>query len=327
MIRAVDDSPIREEDFQAYVDGLLEVNRRAAVESYLGRHPREAERVTAYRAQNILMHEAFDRIAEAPLSVPLEELKNKFARSIRRRHAARRLGRWAAAAASIAIVASAALVGYQRFYPVLTANDAPTAFSRLAIEAHALLTGEASPPLTEKGPEGGNALVGWLSQRETKTSRPAPILKQFGLEISGGRIFLMGERPVVQLVYGGKGQQKLSLYVGASPTDDRQNVFTFVQQGDLSTFYWRQPKLEFSLVGTLGRDELMTIAKAVHEQLNSGEAESGTRPNLNKILRRDGDVTQPTGGTVPETSRPLPGGGKADKGSLSKMPFVVLEKK
>lgn len=268
MVRVADDFPVREEDLQAYVDGLLDVDRRAAIEAYLARRPQEADRVVAYRAQNLFLHQAFDAVADEPLSAPLDELKRRLTHAASRRHAAWRGARWVAAAACVAIVASASWLGYERLFSSMTKEGPPVAFTRLAIDAHGLLTGDASPPLAERGAEGGNALVGWLSQRAIQAAKPAPDLKRFSLELGGGRVFLLGERPVVQLVYRDKQQQKLSLYLGASPDGDHQNAFTFVQQGELSTFYWRQGKLEFSLVGRMNRDELLAIAKAVHDQLN-----------------------------------------------------------
>jgi anti-sigma factor RsiW len=269
MVRSVDEFPVREEDLQAYVDGLLDIDRRAAIEAYLARRPQEAERAAAYRAQNLLLHQAFDAVVDEPLSAPLDELKARLAHVTCRRRAVWQKARWAAAAACVAIVTAASWMGYERFFaPTTTKDEPPLAFTRLAIDAHGLLTGDASPPLAERGAESGNALVGWLSQRATQTAKPAPDLKQFSLELSGGRVFLLGERPVVQLVYRDKQQQKLSLYLGANPDGDDQNAFTFVQQGELSTFYWRQRNLEFSLVGRMNRDELLAIAKAVHDQLN-----------------------------------------------------------
>jgi len=54
------DNGVREADLQAYVDGLLEGPQRAAVEAYLATSPVEAERLAAYRRQNIALHALFD---------------------------------------------------------------------------------------------------------------------------------------------------------------------------------------------------------------------------------------------------------------------------
>ena len=43
--------PMTEDELQAYVDDVLLPERRAAVEAHLARHPADAERVAAYRAQ------------------------------------------------------------------------------------------------------------------------------------------------------------------------------------------------------------------------------------------------------------------------------------
>jgi len=54
------DNSVPEDDLQAYVDGQLDGRRRAAIEAFLATHPGEAERLAAYRAQNIGLHALFD---------------------------------------------------------------------------------------------------------------------------------------------------------------------------------------------------------------------------------------------------------------------------
>lgn len=57
------DNGMREADLQGYVDGLIDARQRAAVEAYLATSPVEAERLAAYRRQNIALHALFDPIA------------------------------------------------------------------------------------------------------------------------------------------------------------------------------------------------------------------------------------------------------------------------
>ncbi len=62
------DNGMREADLQGYVDGLIDGQRRAAVEAYLATSPIEAERLAAYRRQNIALHALFDPIAGEDLT-------------------------------------------------------------------------------------------------------------------------------------------------------------------------------------------------------------------------------------------------------------------
>ena len=272
---------VREEDLQAYVDGLLEVNLRASVEAYLALHPEEAERVTAYRAQNVALHQAYDFMTKAPLPASMERMAEKLS-GANRAGWLRRGARYMSAAAVVLAAVSTGWLAHDHLadlkWPQLQwQRDPLSTFTQRAIEAHALLTGAQSPPLVEKGTAAGNALVGWLSQRASAKSRSAPDLKDFGLSLAGGRIFFIRDQLVVQLIYQDK-QSRLSLYVGASPKDNRRTTFTFAQQGGLSTFYWRQAKLEFSLVGQMQRGRLLEVAKFVQTQLGTPTGDTDTVP-------------------------------------------------
>ncbi len=258
------DAGVREEELQAYVDGLLDVGRRGTVEAYLALHPDEAERVTAYRAQNVALHQAFDFMTKIPLPAGMEGMAEKL--SARPRGGALRIV--LRCALGLALAAAAGAGGW-------LANDQWTAvreqqqpfpsFTRRAIEAHALLSEEGAPALPGDAAESGKVLVGWLGG---PAPRSAPDLKDFGLALAGGRIFFIGEQLVVQLIYEG-GRNSLGLYVGAVPVpgDARRTSFTFARQDGLSTFHWRQGRLEFSLIGRMERARLLDVATAVHDAL------------------------------------------------------------
>ncbi|MGE0650713.1 MAG: anti-sigma factor [Alphaproteobacteria bacterium] len=270
------DGQVREEDLQAYVDGLLEINLRATVEAYLALHPEEAERVTAYRAQNVALHQAYDIMTKRPLPASMERMLDKLS-SPDRGGPFRRFMRRSAMAAGLVLAVASGWIAHEQWpglvQQVMSRDDPFSAFTRRAVEAHAMLAGDLPPPLVEKGPAAGNALVGWLSQRASSSIRSAPNLRSFELQLAGGRIFFIREQLVLQLIYRGK-QGQVSLYVGASPRDNSRTTFTFAQQGDLSTFYWRQGKFEFSLVSGMPREQLLDVAKVVQNQL--GEPVSGS---------------------------------------------------
>ena len=311
---------MREEDLQAYVDGLLDVNQRASVEAYLALHPEEAERVTAYRAQNVALHQAYDFMTKAPLPASIERMAEKLSGAGRAGWLRRGVRYMSAAAVVLAAVSTGWLARdhlSDMTWPQLQWQRDPfSTFTQRAIEAHALLTGDQSPPLVEKGTAAGNALVGWLAQRASAKSRSAPDLKDFGLALAGGRIFFVRDQLVVQLIYQGK-QSQLSLYVGASPKDNRRTTFTFAQQGGLSTFYWRQAKLEFSLVGQMQRDRLLEVAKFVQTQLGTPAGDTTTVP-------ADGTVRSVSSGT-PDAATPVSSGAPAVGGTNAAAPAPTVK--
>jgi len=58
--------PITEDDLHAYVDQLLEPERRAEVAAYLDAHPDVAQRVAAFSDQRDLLRSALAPIADEP---------------------------------------------------------------------------------------------------------------------------------------------------------------------------------------------------------------------------------------------------------------------
>jgi anti-sigma factor RsiW len=257
-------TPVREEEIQAYVDGALAQDRLAAVEAYLALHPSEATRAEDYRWQKLLLHSAFDPVAVEGLSAPLEEFRSRFEALGRRHSVFRSAARMTAVAACVVLALSVGWLSGSVFHPIGDDTARSADFTKFSAEAHSLLTRIAAPTATDKP---GNVLVDWPAQGTPAVSRPAPDLKAFGLDLSGGRILLLDDRPVVQLVYADRQQRELSLFLGVRPSGDDSNGFTFVQQGDLSMFYWRQQRLEFSLVGKMARDDLMGLAKSVQGQI------------------------------------------------------------
>ena len=76
---------ISEDDLHAYVDGDIAPARRLDIALYLARHPAEAARMEAFRAQREAIHALFDDLARQPVPWRL--------RNIVRRHARRRARR------------------------------------------------------------------------------------------------------------------------------------------------------------------------------------------------------------------------------------------
>lgn len=257
--------PVTEADLHAYVDGLLPPARRAEVEAWLLTRPDEAERLAAYRAQNLELHRLFDPVLDEP--VPAEIGLPARLRS----WWTGRAGRYAAA---LAIAFAGGLAGWT----LRAASDAPDTLAgqaaipgagslpRQAAIAHVVYSPELRHPV-EVGADQEQHLVTWLSKRLGAPVRP-PHLGKLGYELIGGRLLPGESGPVAQFMYHNQAGQRLTLYVSAEQTHNRDTGFRFAQEGPVGVFYWIDGKFGYALSAGVTKNELGTIAMAVHEQLD-----------------------------------------------------------
>ena len=63
----MNDKPVSEAELQAYADGRLAPDRRAAVEAWLAARPEEAERIAAYRRLAREVRAAYDNMLREPV--------------------------------------------------------------------------------------------------------------------------------------------------------------------------------------------------------------------------------------------------------------------
>jgi anti-sigma factor RsiW len=266
-------TPVREEEIHAYVDGALGPERQAAIDAYLALHPMEADRVDAYRSQKLLMHRAFDPVAEEDLSADLEELRCRFDDLARPHSLFRRAAKWTAMAACLVLCLSAGWLGTMVLMPSLDGRSVSD-FTRISTEAHGSFMG-VTPAAAERGP----VLADWFSAKGLAPSQPGLDLRAQGFEVVGGRVFMVADMPVVQLALMGRQRQEVSLLLGLrAGGEDAASSFGFVQQGELSLFHWSDHQIEFSLVGNIGREELLSLAKVVQSQMRGGTAKPAVQP-------------------------------------------------
>ncbi len=105
------DRPISEEELHAYVDGVIEPERRLQIAVYLADHPLEAARTEAFRAQSDGLHALFDGVLEQPLPDGWRRLMARHATgAIWRRRCA--LGLVAMAVMAVLLLGSGTLSGF-----------------------------------------------------------------------------------------------------------------------------------------------------------------------------------------------------------------------
>ena len=61
---------------------------------------------------------------------------------------------------------------------------------------------------------------------------------------------------------------RLTLYVSAEASDNRETAFRYAREGSLGVFYWVDGPLGYALAGELERERLLAVAEAVYHDLN-----------------------------------------------------------
>lgn len=259
---------VTEADLQAWVDGHLPADTRAAVETWLHDHPKDAERLAQYSRLNQALRGAYDGVLAEPIPGHLRALTRQPPRARMPRYAA--VLAWCALGGVIG-GALGGVAGWQWRDRYAGRGNLPAAqsFARHAAIAHAVFSPEVRHPV-EVGADQEAHLVAWLSKRLGSQLR-VPHLGEQGYTLVGGRL-LPGQpedrQPVAQFMYqDGKGQ-RLTLYVRADATASRETAFRFAQEKTVGVFYWVDQKLGYALSGEIEKGELLRVANAVYKQLN-----------------------------------------------------------
>ena len=249
-----------EADLQAYVDGRLPPEARAAVEAWLESHPDDAERVADYRRLSEDLRRAYDpMLGEA---VP-QRLMQAAPRG--------RLQRWAAVAGwvalGIAVGAAAAWQLYEARPAAAPQADVGAVMARRAAVAHATYSPEVRHPV-EVGADQEAHLVAWLSKRLGAPLR-APKLEDVGYSLVGGRLLPGETGPVAHFMYQCSQGTRVTLYVRSEVPSNRESAFRYAKEGNVRVFYWADRKLGYALSsGDISKDDLHKVANAVYQQLN-----------------------------------------------------------
>ena len=254
--------PVSEAELQAYADGRLPAERRAAVEAWLAARPEEAERIAAYRRLAQEVRAAYDSMLREPVPDRLA-------------HAGSRRLPWGRIAAGLAWVAVGVAIGapagwYAR--PERTVvQSAPdgAVLARRAAVAHAVYSPEVRHPV-EVGADDEQHLVSWLSKRLGAKVR-APKLDEVGMSLVGGRLLPGDSGPVAQFMYQSQNGRRLTLYVRTEASHNRETAFRYARENNIGVFYWIDREMAYALASAdLSREELLRLANLVYKQLEGG---------------------------------------------------------
>ena len=252
--------PVTEADLQAYADGRLPPERRAQIEAWLAERPDEAERLAAYRRVAGEMRAAYDPVLAEP--VP---------RRLVRAARPRRWMAFASVAAWVALgIAIGAPAGWQlhgmRTPPPPPVADAGMMMARRAAITHATYSPEVRHPV-EVGADQEQHLVAWLSKRLGVKVR-APKLEEAGLSLVGGRLLPGETGPVAHFLYQTQNGRRLTMYVRAESSKNRETAFRYSRENNVNVFYWIDRDSGYALASAdLSREELLRVATLVYKQL------------------------------------------------------------
>ncbi|MCX7175562.1 MAG: anti-sigma factor [Proteobacteria bacterium] len=260
-------TPIGENDLHAQADDRLAGPRRVEVEIWLASHPQEAGQVAAWRAQNAMLHRAYDNILDAPLPARLVDASRRSALAANQRS-------WHMVAA-VAWLALGGVIGYWMHDDAALSSNAQSLVSlpRQAAIAHAVYSPEVRHPV-EVGAEQEAHLSAWLSKRLGAPLKP-PHLENAGYALVGGRLLpgesAAGGGAVAQFMYQASTGQRLTLYVRNDVKGSSETAFRTAQEGGIRVFYWLDGRFGYALSGDTAAftsAELLRIATLVYRQLN-----------------------------------------------------------
>ncbi|HXT81435.1 MAG TPA: anti-sigma factor, partial [Acetobacteraceae bacterium] len=194
--------PIAEEDLHAYVDGLLDAERRAAVERYLQANAEAAERVAIYVAQRQELRAVLSVRAWDPIP-PNLNLARLLEESLRRRRRP-----WRAAAAILLAAGLGAGAGW------IVGQRPATGIRAIAQEgatSYAVYAADKRRPVevwaTQK-----DDLSRWLTNRLNRPVSP-PDLSSLQYQLLGGRLVATSHGPAALFMYENPRGVRLAIYV------------------------------------------------------------------------------------------------------------------
>ncbi|HEV7415634.1 anti-sigma factor family protein [Tianweitania sediminis] len=245
---------ISEEELNAYFDSELPAARRDSVEAWLATDPQGMARLEAWERQAEDLRAAFNPILGEPVPA-------RFPRASQARRM-RRLGRWAAIAASVAIAFAAGFGTARISAPDGTAggND----LARFGLSAHATYVSEIRHPVEVVAAEEAH-LVKWLSNR-LGAPLVVPDLSADGLALIGGRLLPAGGKPGAMLMYETRSGERFSLLVTPGSAKS-ETAFRYEEEDGFGSFYWYSGDFGYVLVGPADRARLLHLSREVYDAL------------------------------------------------------------
>jgi len=252
--------PILEEDLHAFVDSLLEPERRREVQDYIDHRPEVAELVSRLSAQRQALRAAFSDIVNEPVPSRLN-----LQRLIEERSAPLERGPvWRIAAA---IVLTLGLGGTGGWMARGASEKTSAGIASLSLEANTNYAVYASDTVRPVEIDGAHKaeLVRWVSKR-LKRPVPVPDLERSGFHLIGGRLVATEHGPAAMFLYDDEKGTRLALL--ARPMAIQHNTLTMQRNnGPFGGYSWADDGLGYSVVGNDDAADLHPLADEVRRQV------------------------------------------------------------
>jgi anti-sigma factor RsiW len=247
--------PITEDDLHAYVDGVLEPERRAEVAAYLEGHPEMARRVTAFSDQRDQLRQALAPVADEPLPPQLN-----LSHIIEKRR--RPSPVWWAIAAML-MLSIGGLGGWVMRGSLQASSGGLDALAQEAAYSYQVYAPDRVRPVEIRASDSAQ-LVQWVSNR-LKQPVKLPDLTGSGYRLMGGRVIATSHGPAAMFMYDDDRGDRLVMLT--RPMNSEQNAPMAPHSGgDVSGFAWAEGGMGYSLVGQAAAEALRPIANEVRRQ-------------------------------------------------------------
>jgi len=254
-----------EEELHAYLDGELEEDRRPMVESYLRDHPKEAQRLRAYRADGEAIARIFSRTGKIAVPRPDSIAVPRSDSAVPRpdSHVSRWHRQWVRAAAMALIVAGTVVAGMAWPWRHQAGEVPWSRFGAEALAAHMSLSDANSPPAVAASlPEIAQFFSAALKRR-VRMREPADA----DYRLVGSRFATGPNGRVVQLAFLGTESTLVTMYFQPWPGRKDAPFRPVASQSNLITVAWIDEELGCAATATLTADELERVARALYEAL------------------------------------------------------------
>jgi anti-sigma factor RsiW len=237
----------------AYADGELDPAREREVEGLIARDPRARRKVEIFWQTAAMLRAAGnERRYAAPAPAPA---KVAVLRPPRRAH----LGFALAASLAALVVGFGGGTLFNASHGGSEASSERDALIDEIMEYHPVYAAETEH-LVEVPASRAGELSAWLGERVGR-KLPIPDLADAGLTFAGGRMLVVGGRPVAQLLYTRAAGAPIGICVtrlpgGAAPLQVEQH-------GDLAAAEWEENGFAYVVVGDLSKDAARDLANRV----------------------------------------------------------------
>lgn len=252
--------PITEDDLHAYVDDVLEPERRAEVGSYLADHPEVAKRVAGFADQRELLRGALTPIADEPL--PPELNLSRIIESRRRRPSP---AWWAVAAMLLLTVGG--LGGWVVGGSLEVPSSGLAALAQEAAYSYNVYAPDRVRPVEVRASDAAQ-LVQWVSSR---LNRPVkiPDLANSGYRLMGGRLVATQHGPAAMFMYDDDHGSRVVVLTRPMTSADQNVPMTAQSSGSATGFAWADNGIGYSLVGEVPAETLRPVANEVRRQAHA----------------------------------------------------------